>query len=424
MGNNIDNQYKHRMGEKKITLLKKDGEPLRNTGITVKQTKHEFLFGGAGFQAVPLANNELNGEQKEFTERVFEKFLGIFNFVTLPFYWGRFEPVKGKPDTQRLRKAAEWLVSKGCRIKGHPLCWHTATAPWLLDYSNAEILQLQLNRIRRDVANFAGLIDTWDAINEVVIMPVFNKYDNGITRICKELGRIRLVREVFHAAKQANPDAVLLINDFETSESYEILIEGCLEAGVPIDIIGIQSHMHQGYWGVEKTLEVLERFSRFKLPIHFTETNLVSGHLMPPEIVDLNDYVVDSWPTTPEGEERQAREMVLHYKTLFAHPSVEAITYWDFVDGGWLGAPAGFLRRDGSAKPAYEEIYKLIRKEWWTAEKTYLTDENGTVNVSGFLGEYEVYAGNTLLGKFRLSRGDREEKITIEDKQGLVLHEN
>ena len=31
--------------------------------------------------------------------------------------------------------------------------------------------------------------------------------------------------------------------------------------------------MHQGYWGEEKTLDVLERFARFGLPIHFTETH-------------------------------------------------------------------------------------------------------------------------------------------------------
>ena len=38
----------------------------------------------------------------------------------------------------------------------------------------------------------------------------------------------------------------------------------------------IQSHMHQGYWGVDKTLEILERFSGLT-PIHFTEVTLVSG---------------------------------------------------------------------------------------------------------------------------------------------------
>ena len=98
--------------------------------------------------------------------------------------------------------------------------------------TNTDIFTTQINRIRRDVSNFTGIIDIWDVINEVVIMPIFNKYDNGITRICKEMGRIRLVREVFHAAKQANPDAILLINDFDTSESYDILVEGCLEAGI------------------------------------------------------------------------------------------------------------------------------------------------------------------------------------------------
>ena len=61
------------------------------------------------------------------------------------------------------------------------------------------------------------------------------------------------------------------------SADYEHLIEDCLDAGIRIDALGLQSHMHQGYWGVEKTLGILERFARFGLPIHFTETTLVSG---------------------------------------------------------------------------------------------------------------------------------------------------
>jgi endo-1,4-beta-xylanase len=384
------NQYGHRMSERTLTILDSNGIPVRNRKVAVKQVRHGFLFGSAMFEVVPLANNELKAEKKEYTENIIDKYLRLFNFATLPFYWGRFEPQKGKPDTHRMKKAGKWLASKGCTIKGHPLCWHTATASWLMEMKNVEILQAQLNRIRREVTDFSGIIDIWDVINEVVIMPIFNKYDNGITRICKDLGRIRLVREVFHAAKKANPDAVFLINDFETSESYDILIEGCLEAGIPIDAIGIQSHMHQGYWGVEKTLEIIERFSRFGLPIHFTENTIVSGHIMPPEIVDLNDYIVDSWPTTPEGEDRQAREVLLHYKTLFAHPMIESITYWSFVDGGWLGAPAGFMREDGSLKPVYMELEKLIRGEWWSGQREYFTDASGKVDVTGFIGDYEL----------------------------------
>src|SRR5690606_6709846 len=113
-----------------------------------------------------------------------------------------------------------------------------------------------------------------------------------------------------------------------------------------IDVIGIQSHQHQGYWGREKLEEVLDRFSQFGLPIHFTENTLTSGHIMLPEIVDLNDYQIDDWPTTPEFEERQAREVEEMYTILFEHPLVESIVTWKFSDdGAWLGAPAGFVRK-------------------------------------------------------------------------------
>ena len=59
-------------------------------------------------------------------------------------------------------------------------------------------------------------------------MPIFDKYDNAITRICKEKGRVGLIKEVFERAHENNPDAMLLLNDFNTSISYEILIDGCL----------------------------------------------------------------------------------------------------------------------------------------------------------------------------------------------------
>jgi GH35 family endo-1,4-beta-xylanase len=224
-------------------------------------------------------------------------------------------------------------------------------------------------------------------------MPIFDRYENGITRLCKDLGRIELIRAMFAAARAINPSAVLLLNDFDVSPAYDILVEGCLDAGIQVDVIGIQSHMHQGYWGVERTQSILERFTRFNLPIHFTENTIVSGHLMPPEIVDLNDYQVSDWPSTPDGEERQAREVVLHYKTLLANPAVQAITWWDLSDGSWLNAPAGLLRKDHSRKPAYDELLKLVKGEWWLAPTRLTTDVNGQFVFKGFLGEYELSLG-------------------------------
>ena len=383
--------YGHRRAEARLKILNADGTPAANTPVQIDQVSHQFLFGCSAFDAVALQAVKDDGTKAFLRERM-EKWLKLFNYGTLPFYWGRYEPVEGQTAYAETMAAAKWLREKGVRVKGHPLCWHTACANWLMQYSNEEILRRQLERVRRDVTAYRGVIDMWDVINEVVIMPVFDKYDNAITRICKEKGRIRLVKDVFAAAKESNPEAVLLINDFNTSVSYEILLEGLLEAGVPISAIGIQSHQHQGYWGLEKLNDVLERFSRFGLPIHFTENTLISGDIMPAYIEDLNDWQVDSWPSTPEGEARQAREISEMYAALFAHPLVEAITTWDFNDGCWLKAPSGFVHEDNSEKPSYRALTELIHGAWETHE-TRVTDENGRLSFTGFKGGYALRAG-------------------------------
>ncbi len=395
-----------------VKVLKADGKPLASQEVTVAQTRHKFLFGSSGFD-LALANGDLHGEKKERAEIRRARQMELMNAITLPFYWGRFEPQQGHPETALLMKAARWLAEHGVTVKGHPLCWHTVTAPWLVEMTNAEIIKAQVGRIHREVTGFRGVIDMWDVINEAVIMPVFDKYDNGITRICKEMGRINTIRTMFHAARESNPNATLLINDFDVSSAYDILVEGCLAAGLHFDVIGIQSHMHQGYWGSEKTQRVLANFERFHRPIHFTENTIVSGRIMPPEIVDLNDYQVTDWPTTPEGEERQAREVITHYKTLMAHPLVESITWWDFSDGGWLHAPAGLVRIDASPKPAYEELLKLVKGEWWLKPTRMTTSPQGQLTFTGFLGDYELFMDGKKV-PFKLDqRGTQEVTLKI-----------
>jgi len=398
----METNLNHRKAEINLRLITQDGQPAANQEIKIEQRSHQFLFGVGGFDAVELTSGKPDGcatdeKRAAYLQEKLEKLFAINNYATLPFYLGRYEPQEGKPDEKRLKAGARWFAERNITTKGHPLCWHTVCAPWLMNYSNAEILKKVIARIERDVSVFAGLIDIWDVINEVVIMPIFDKYDNAITRICKEYGQVRIVKEVFEAAKRANPNSVLLLNDFDISKDYEILIDKCLQAGIPIDVIGIQSHQHQGYWGAEKVRDVLERFSRFGLPLHFTENTIISGELMPPHIVDLNDWQVEKWDSTPEGEERQKRELIEMYEILFAHPQVQAITTWSGADDAWLHAPAGFLRTDNSEKPAYKALRNKIENEWRT-EKITRTDANGGFNMEGFKGAYEI----SCMGKIAL----------------------
>ena len=373
----------HRTGETVVRVIDKNGNPVADKELILNQTSHDFLFGCGAFDFLEYEGRPVISEKTD-------KWLAMFNYGTLPFYWGHYEPEEGRINYELIRSAADTLRANNVTLKGHPLCWHTVCADWLMKYPDEVIMDKQLARINREVTAFKGTIDFWDVINEVVIMPVFDKYDNAVTRLCKRYGRINLVKEVFAAARAANPDGIFLINDFNTSPQYEKLIEECLDAGVEISAIGIQSHQHQGYWGTEKLYDVLKRFGRFGIPIHFTENTLVSGSLIPEYIEDLNDWQVDEWPSTEEGEARQAEEWEEMIKILFNDPNVKAVTAWDFGDGAWLGAPCGLVTKDGRKKPAYDRLHNLIKGEWWTKGEIIRTNADGIVCVKGAKGTYQI----------------------------------
>ncbi len=388
----------HRVGSTTAILRGADGAPLASTPVTVEQVSHQFGFGNIGFDFVALANGEtgeadnvFGGASAESARNLANLWFGLYNNATLPFYWRGFEGTRGRPDTARILATARWFVERGATVKGHPLLWHTLAPQWLMPLDDAEVEATIRARITRDVTDFAGVIDLWDAINEAVILPVFTAEENAVTRLAQTKGRIEMVRMAFETARAANPAARLVLNDFDLSADYEHLIEECLAAGIQIDAIGVQTHMHQGFRGEDAIWDILERFGRFGLPVQMTETTLLSGDLMPPEIVDLNDYQIPSWPSTPEGEERQADEMLRHYRTVVAHPAVESLTYWGIADeGSWLGAPSGLVRLDGTPKPSYDALHDLIRGEWWLEPTEMVTDADGRVVVSGFGGEYRV----------------------------------
>ena len=370
-----------RKADATVMVVDVAGKPVAGATIDVEQTRHAFLFGCNIFSWGKLPDRE---REQAYRRR----FAELLNYATLPFYWSMYEPQRDHPMHSHAEEVARWCRSQGILTKGHPLAWNHADPSWLPN-DPAEIHRLQMARIDDCVRRFAGLIDRWDVINEVTHYDrdEFAKHKAPkYTAMWKKFGQINLARECSQHARQANLHAVLLINDYRTDPAYERVIEQLVDdKGRRLyDVIGIQSHMHGDVWPNRQIWKVCEQFARFGVPLHFTETTVLSG-----------DRAWDKapgrpWPSTPEGEAFQAREVARFYAMLFSHPAVAEITWWDFSDfQAWKNAPAGLVRRDMSPKPAYEALKGLIKGKWWTRAQIK-SGPDGLSRLRGFLGDYRV----------------------------------
>jgi endo-1,4-beta-xylanase len=397
---------KCRTGDAVLRVLGPDGKPLR-AGSTVKitQSRHKFLFGCNIFKLGRCRTPQDNAAYEE-------RFDALLNFATLPFYWWNYERRKGELDDDRTDEIVRWCKGHNITTKGHPLAWNYVDPRWL-PKEPAEAMGLQLKRIARCVRKFRNDIDIWDVVNEATHYDreQIKKQAPILTEAIRRMGVDAYVRQAFRTAREAGPNATLLINDYRTDPAYEKKVISQLlgDNGQPLyDVIGIQSHMHGGYWGAQRAWEVCERFAKFGKPLHFTETTVVSG-----------PRSGGAWLTTPEGEKQQAEQVTDFYRVLFSHPAVEAITWWDFTDqNAWQRAPAGLVRADMSPKPAYEQLEDLIKGKWWTRAETTI-EAAGRASFRGFFGQYKVTArsgGRELSGTFSFDKTTGEKmEVRLKD---------
>ncbi len=377
----------HRTGLAEIRVLDREGKPLKNTEVRVRLVSHEFKLGSNGFLLANVSEPAIDPALQQAYEA---RFAALLNFATLPLYWSTYEPERGQTKEADVRKMAAWCRAHNIVTKGHPLAWHEMFPGWARTLPDADVLTLQRERIGGIVRSFKDSIEIFDVINETTVS---DKSDTAIGRWVKAQGTTRVVNETLTLAHEANPRAKLLYNDFNVSADFENLVAELQKLKAPMDILGIQSHMHKELWPMDKVWSVCDTYARFGLPLHFTELTILSGKFKDKDDMDWATVRTD-WETTPEGEQRQLEYGRDLYTLLFSHHAVEAVTWWDFSDlNSWTGAPAGLLRKDMSPKPLYLWLMEAFHKTWST-DVVAKTDESGWVKVQAFYGEYEVTARN------------------------------
>ena len=399
---NIDERIERsRKRDAILSFALPNGEKLpAGVNVHIELKNHAFLFGGmiGGFHS-----SENQSENEVYRQR----FADSFNFATLLFIWEEYEPQPNQTKMANRMEVARWCRQRGIAMKGHCLFWNLEPS-WIRRLASRESEPFLWSRISREVAQFRGIVDSWDVVNEATdsLYHARAKSANAQLNVLNRLGVPGSVVKSFALARAANQESTLLINDFETTARREKSLQACLDQGADFDVIGIQSHMHQGYWGAEKIWGVCERFAKFGKPLHFTELTILSGRLMSKQDDDWSTRR-DGWASTSQREATQAAQVRETYRLLFSHPAVEAITWWDLSDRyAWMGAPGGLLRADFSPKPAYYVVKDHIKKAWHTNIKKP-TDANGQIQTRGFYGEYLAKVskgGRVYQGRFDLER--------------------
>jgi GH35 family endo-1,4-beta-xylanase len=377
---------KHRKNDVRIVVTRA-GKPVQGAKVAVVMKRHEFLFGCNIFKWNACSSPAEN-------EAYSRQFAELFNFATLPFYWQSYEPEKDNTAKAQARneQIAAWCAGKGIRTKGHPLAWNYHDPAWTKDVDDAELFRRQINRVTDCVQRFHGSIDVWDVINEVAKWDrdECRKQSPRLTHIMETKGAVEYVKTCFAAAragaaKKDRPQPLLLINDYDTGDACVTLLSKLNDdSGRPIfDATGIQSHMHGGVWNNANINAICDRFAQFGKPLHFTELTILSSR------EKFTWEKRNTGVTNPADEAWQRDQVVRIYTMLFSHPSVEAITWWDFTDqGAWMNCPAGLLREDMSPKPAYTALKNLITREW-TTNLSLTTDDTGTIRLRAFRGTYD-----------------------------------
>jgi hypothetical protein len=197
---------------------------------------------------------------------------------------------------------------------------------------------------------------------------------------------------MFRETAAIDPAPALFVNDYNvenandpnaTPEKYVALITDLQKRGASVGGIGVQGHVTHPVGDV--ICDALDKLAATELPVWITELDVSAAD----EAVRADDL-----------------ETVL--REAFAHPAVEGIMLWGFMQGHMWRANGQLLNADGSLSQAGRR-YVGLRTEW-TSHARGTVDANGNFKFRGFHGKYVLElaagAGEKVRRAFDVHKGD------------------
>lgn len=269
----------------------------------------------------------------------------------------KFGPLRPTPDSFFFEDAdyiARFAEQNGMKLRGHNFVWHRQLPVWFSSYvtpQNAE--QVLVHHIETVGGRYKGKIHSWDVVNEAIQIP--DNLPGGMRNSPWQKVLPNYIDIAFRTARRVDPHAILTYNDYGIEGEDEAsaarrkavlaLVRGMQQRNVPIDAVGIQSHLTALHSYGPGLAAFMRELRGMGLKLMLTE-------------MDVNDR--DLAADIPQRDQAVAQTYGSYLHTTLADLAVIALLTWGITDKyTWLnhegarkdGLPERCLPFDAELKP-------------------------------------------------------------------------
>lgn len=275
------------------------------------------------------------------------------------------EPSQGNFSLGSANTLINFANSNGMDVRGHTLVWHQQVPGWISEdgkknnhhWTKDQLLEIMRGHINGVAGALKGKVREWDVVNECLDDDqsiVWSNPDGYKLRssVWKDVIGEEFLAEAFKAARQADPDALLYLNDYGVefagqtkAEAFYNLAKKLVEAGVPIDGVGLQCHLTTGQVDARKLKENIRRFNDLGLKCIITELDISQAN-----------------PGASDAAKRQAEDYCAVVSAALSQENCPTVLIWGLCDpDSWRDNNP--LIYDGSVKPkeAYYGVHAALR---------------------------------------------------------------
>ncbi len=184
--------------------------------------------------------------------------------------------------------AADQIVnharSRGMRVKGHTLAWHSQQPGWMQGMSGQALRNAMINHITQVATHFRGQVFAWDVVNEAFADGSGGgRRDSNLQRTGNDW-----IEVAFRTARAADPNAKLCYNDYNTdnwtaakTQAVYRMVQDFKNRGVPIDCVGFQAHFTGGSSYPSNFRTTLSSFAALNVDVQVTELDITNAPAAP-----------------------------------------------------------------------------------------------------------------------------------------------